>query len=306
MSSPLQPRGPTLASLADVTHRYGPVVALDGLDLEVRQGEVLGVLGPNGAGKTTAIGLLLGSLRRQKGEVSVFGRAPGVPEVRVRRGAMLQISGISANLTVREHLEMFRVYYPAPLPTSRLLAMAGLEDFAGRRFGKLSGGQKQRVMFALALAGDPELLFLDEPTTGLDIDARHRLWSEIRSLRESGRTAILTTHNLDEADALADRIVVIHKGRHIAEGTPSEIKARTAGRLVRCVTHVQPNEVTDIPGVVESKARGRHLEALTTRPEDLVRELLGRDAELTDLTVVAAGLEDAFLALTREDAEDAP
>ena len=306
MSSPLQPRGLSLASLADVTHRYGPVVALDGLDLEVRQGEVLGVLGPNGAGKTTAIGLLLGSLRRQKGEVSVFGRAPGVPEVRVRRGAMLQISGISANLTVREHLEMFRVYYPAPLPTSRLLAMAGLEDFAGRRFGKLSGGQKQRVMFALALAGDPELLFLDEPTTGLDIDARHRLWSEIRSLRESGRTAILTTHNLDEADALADRIVVIHKGRHIAEGTPSEIKARTAGRLVRCVTRVQPNEVTDIPGVVESKARGRHLEALTTRPEDLVRELLARDAGLTDLTVVAAGLEDAFLALTREDAEDAP
>ena len=220
----------TLASLSRVTHRYGPVVALDGLDLEVRRGEVLGVLGPNGAGKTTAISLLLGSLGVQEGAASVFGCAPGAPEVRVRRGAMLQISGISANLTVREHIELFRAYYPAPLPAARLLAMAGLEDLAQRRYGKLSGGQKQRVMFARwALAGDPELLFLDEPTTGLDVDARHRLWSEIRGLRESGRTTVLTTHNLDEADALADRVVVIHNGRRIAEGTPAEIKSRTAG-----------------------------------------------------------------------------
>ena len=238
---------PALASLSRVTHRYGPVLALDDLDLEVRRGEVLGVLGPNGAGKTTAISLLLGSLQVQEGAASVFGFAPGAPEVRVRRGAMLQISGISANLTVREHIELFRAYYPAPIPASRLLAMAGLEDLARRRYGKLSGGQKQRVMFALALAGDPELLFLDEPTTGLDVDARHRLWSEIRALRESGRTTVLTTHNLDEADALADRVVVIHNGRRIAEGTPAEIKSRTAGRLVRCVTRIAPDEVASLP-----------------------------------------------------------
>ncbi len=288
-----------------MTHRYGPVVALSGLDLEVRKGEVLGVLGPNGAGKTTAISLLLGSLQWQEGEASVFGQAPGAAEVRVRRGAMLQESGISPNLTVREHIELFRAYYPVPLPALRLLAMAGLEDLAGRRFGKLSGGQKQRVMFALALAGDPELLFLDEPTTGLDIDARHRLWSEIRSLREAGRTVVLTTHNLDEADALADRVVVIHQGRRIAEGAPAEIKARTAGRLVRCVTRIRPDEMSGLPGVVEARARGRHLEALTTQPEELVRELLARDEALADLTVVAAGLEDAFLALTREGTEDA-
>ncbi len=290
--------GPALARLSRVTHRYGPVVALDGLDLEVRRGEVLGVLGPNGAGKTTAISLLLGSLQVQEGAASVFGFAPGAPEVRVRRGAMLQISGISANLIVREHIELFRAYYPAPLPAARLLAMAGLEKLARRRYGKLSGGQKQRVMFALALAGDPELLFLDEPTTGLDVDARHRLWSEIRGLRESGRTTVLTTHNLDEADALADRVVVIHNGRRIAEGTPAEIKSRT-GRLVRCVTRIRPDEVASLPGVIEARTRGRHLEALTTQPEDLVRELLARDEELADLTVVAAGLEDAFLALTR-------
>ena len=294
---------PTLASLSRVTHRYGPVVALDELDLEVRRGEVLGVLGPNGAGKTTAISLLLGSLHVQQGAASVFGCAPGAPEVRVRRGAMLQISGISANLTVREHIELFRAYYPAPLQASRLMAMAGLEDLARRRYGKLSGGQKQRVMFALALAGDPELLFLDEPTTGLDVDARHRLWSEIRALRKSGRTTVLTTHNLDEADALADRVVVIHNGRRIAEGTPGEIKSRTAGRLVRCVTRIGPDEVASMPGVVEARSRGQHLEVLTTRPEELVRQLLGRDEGLGDLTVVSAGLEEAFLALTRDGKE---
>ena len=293
----------TLAKLSSVTHRYGPVVALDGLDLEVRRGEVLGVLGPNGAGKTTAIGLLLGSLGVQAGEASVFGFAPGASEVRVRRGAMLQISGISANLTVREHIELFRAYYPKPLSASRLMTMAGLERLSQRRFGRLSGGQKHRVMFALALAGDPELLFLDEPTTGLDVDARHRLWSEIRALRESGRTTVLTTHNLDEADALADRVVVIQNGRRIAEGTPAEIKSRTAGRLVRCVTRIGPGEVASLPGVVEARTRGQHLEVLTAQPEALVRQLLGRDQALSDLTVVSAGLEEAFLALTRDGKE---
>ena len=213
---------------------------------------------------------------------------------------MLQVSGVSPNLTVFEHIELFRAYYPSPLSADRLLVAAGLEDLARRRFARLSGGQKQRVMFALALAGDPELLFLDEPTTGLDVDARRRLWNEIRSLRESGRTAVLTTHNLDEADALADRVVVIHKGRRIAEGTPAQIKSRTAGRFVRCVTRTLSDEIVSFPGVVGVQTRGQHLEALTTRPEDLVRELLSRDDTLADLTIEAAGLEDAFLALTQD------
>ncbi len=307
--SPNSPSGTPhqpLAHLAGVTHRYGPVVALTELDLEVRQGEILAVLGPNGAGKTTAIGLLLGSLQCQRGTASVFGSRPGAPEVLERRGAMLQISGVSANLTVREHLETFRAYYPRPLPIKRLLAMAGLEDLAGRRYAKLSGGQKQRVLFALALAGDPELLFLDEPTTGLDVDARNRLWQEIRAIRESGRTTVLTTHNLDEADALADRVVVIDRGRQIAEGTPTEIKSRTRGRLVRCMTRIRPDEVADHPGVAWARVRGRHLEALTTQPEELVRILLARDEALADLTVGAAGLEDAFMALIRQPVDPYP
>ena len=201
-----------LATISRVTHRYGSVVALDGLELEIRGGEVLAVLGPNGAGKTTAIGLLLGSLQVQEGAVRVFGREPGARPVRMRRGAMLQVSGVPDTLTVAENLELFSSYYPTPMPVSRLLAMAGLEDLAERRYGRLSGGQKQRVMFALALAGDPELVFLDEPTTGLDVEARRSLWNEIQGLKKAGRTAVLTTHYLEEADALADRIAVIHQG----------------------------------------------------------------------------------------------
>ena len=289
-----------LASMSAVTHRYGDVVALDRLDLQIRQGEVLAVLGPNGAGKTTAISLLLGSLQVQQGAVRVLGRDPGARPVRMRRGAMLQVSGLPDTLTVAESLELFSSYYPAPSPVSRLLAMAGLEELAARRYGRLSGGQKQRVMFALALAGDPELVFLDEPTTGLDVEARRSLWNEIQGLKKAGRTAVLTTHYLEEADALADRIAFIHQGRVVAEGTPSEIKSRTADRRIRCITSVSRGEVAALPGVVRAEVSGQHLEILTARPEDVLRTLLALDPDLCDLQVTGAGLEDAFLTLVRD------
>lgn len=289
--------------MSAVTHRYGEVVALDALDLEIRAGEVLAVLGPNGAGKTTAISLLLGTLQTQEGTVRVFGDQPGAGSVRMRRGAMLQVSGVPATLTIAEHLELFSSYYPAPLPISRLLAMAGLEDLADRRYGRLSGGQKQRVMFALALAGDPELVFLDEPTTGLDVEARRSLWNEIRDLKAAGRTAVLTTHYLEEADALADRIVVIHQGRVVAQGTPAQIKSRAADRRVRCITSVNREEVAALPGVARVEASGQHLEILTARPEELLRTLLALDPDLHDLHVTGAGLEDAFLTLVRNKEE---
>ena len=289
-----------LATMSAVTHRYGDVVALDGLNLTIRAGEVLAVLGPNGAGKTTAINLLLGSLRAQEGTVEVFGHEPGARAVRMRRGAMLQVSGVPDTLTVAEHLELFSSYYPAPLPVSRLLEMAGLEDLRDRRYGRLSGGQKQRVMFALALAGDPELVFLDEPTTGLDVEARRSLWNEIRELKAAGRTAVLTTHYLEEADALADRIAVIHRGRVVAEGTSAQIKSRGADRSVRCITSVDAGEVAALTGVARVEMSGQHLEILTSRPEELLRTLLDLDPELRDLHVSGAGLEDAFLTLVRD------
>lgn len=291
----------TLARLAGVTHRYGEVVALESFDLEVRAGEVLAVLGPNGAGKTTAIRLLLGALPVQEGQVRVFGGAPGSPPARRRRGAMLQTSGVPETLTVREHLELFTAYYPAPLPVERLLALAGLDEIAERRFGGLSGGQKQRLFFALALAGDPELVFLDEPTAGLDLDGRLRLWEEIRQLREAGRAAVLTTHYLEEADALADRVAVVHRGALIAEGRPAEIKTRVAGRVVRCSIRLGEEEAKSLPGVVRVSRRGRRLELLTSEPEAALQRMFALDPDLGDLTVAGAGLEEVFLTLTRDE-----
>lgn len=291
----------TLARLAGVTHRYGEVVALESFDLEVRAGEVLAVLGPNGAGKTTAIRLLLGALAVQEGQVRVFGGPPGSPPARRRRGAMLQTSGVPETLTVREHLELFTAYYPAPLPIERLLALAGLDEIAERRFGGLSGGQKQRLFFALALAGDPELVFLDEPTAGLDLDGRLRLWEEIRQLREAGRAAVLTTHYLEEADALADRVAVVHRGSLIAEGKPAEIKTRVAGRVVRCSTRLGEEEAKSLPGVVRVSRRGRRLELLTSEPEAALQRMFALDPDLGDLTVAGAGLEEVFLTLTRDE-----
>lgn len=289
---------PVLARLEGAEHRYGETLALAGLDLEVRAGEVLAVLGPNGAGKTTAIRLLLGDLPLQSGSVRVFDLPPDAPQVRARRGAMLQTSGVPDTLTVAEHLELFRAYYPAPLPASRLSEMAGLDALGARRFAHLSGGQKQRLFFALALAGDPELVFLDEPTAGLDLEGRLRLWEEIRRLREAGRTAVLTTHYLEEADALADRVVVIHDGAAIAEGTPAEIKSRAGGRLIRAYTRIGEDEAASLDGVVRVTRRGRQLEVLTSCPEAALRKMFALDPDLDDLTVVGAGLEEAFLVLT--------
>lgn len=303
MPAPESAPGPdgTLARLAGVTHRYGEVVALESFDLEVRAGEVLAVLGPNGAGKTTAIRLLLGALAVQEGQARVFGGAPGAVEARLRRGAMLQTSGVPETLTVREHLELFTAYYPAPLPVERLLAVAGLEEIEARRFGALSGGQKQRLFFALALAGDPELVFLDEPTAGLDLEGRLRLWDEIRQLREAGRAAVLTTHYLEEADALADRVAVVHRGSLIAEGKPAEIKTRVAGRVVRCSTRLGEEEAKSLPGVVRVSRRGRRLDLLTSEPEAALRRMFALDPDLGDLTVEGAGLEEAFLSLTSDE-----
>lgn len=219
----------TVAELRGVTRRFGKQVAVCDLDLAIPRGGVYALLGPNGAGKTTTINLLLGLLRPHAGTATVFGRQPGEMDARRAVGAMLQVSGVPATLTVREHVRQFSGYYPAPLPLSEVIARAGLGGLEKRRFGKLSGGQKQRVLFALAICGNPELLFLDEPTVGMDVEMRRRMWTVMRELAAEGRTIVLTTHYLEEADALADRIGVLSRGRLVAEGTPAEIKARVGG-----------------------------------------------------------------------------
>jgi len=290
--------GAVIASLRRASKNFGDVHALRQVDFAVRAGELVALLGPNGAGKTTAVRLFLGLAKPTVGEVSVFGGDPIHAEVRTRIGAMLQVARVPETLRVREHIDLFSSYYPKPLPLAETLAVAGLQEIKDRVFGELSGGQRQRVLFALALCGDPDILFLDEPTVGLDVESRRLLWEEIRRLIDGGKTVLLTTHYLEEADALADRVVVIHQGEIIAEGTPAEIKASTAGRRIRCVSFLNIETVRALPGVIEVRRDRDALEIRTVLAEPVLRELLTRDPGLSGIEVTSAGLEEAFLALT--------
>jgi ABC-2 type transport system ATP-binding protein len=292
--------GALAARLARISKDFGQVRALDRVDLDVYAGEVVAVLGPNGAGKTTAVKLLLGLASPTSGTVTVFGGDPRTPSHRLRTGAMLQVGRVPETLCVRELIDLFSSYYLKPMALPQTLALAGLEGLENRRFGVLSGGQKQRVLFALAICGDPDLLFLDEPTVGLDVEARRDLWDEIRRLVARGKTVLLTTHYLQEADALADRIVVINRGRIIAEGTPAKIKTCTAGRQIRCVTRLPIASVCSLPGVQEVRSDRGALVIRTSVAEPVLRELFRRDPEVSEIEVTSAGLEEAFLALTQE------
>ena len=288
-----------VAELRALTKRYSNTTALDSLDLNLYPGEIVALLGPNGAGKSTAVRLLLGLTAPTSGTARVFGRDPRDPSTRTRIGAMLQVGNAPEMLKVREHIDLFRSYYPAPMPVAELVRIARLEGIMDKAFGDLSGGQKQRMLFALALAGDPDVIFLDEPTVGMDIETRRALWAEVRALSARGRTILLTTHYLEEADALATRVVVIDQGRILREGTPSEIKRSGHARLIRCRTALSRAELRGIPGVL-SATTDPHT-GLTTleanQVEQLLRALLGRDLTLSDLEVLTPALEDAFLAL---------
>jgi ABC-2 type transport system ATP-binding protein len=293
-----------VAELRRAVKRYGAVTALAGIDFEVRPGEVVALLGPNGAGKTTAVQLLLGLARPNAGEARLFGVEPRRAEARMRTGAMLQISKVPETLKVREHIHLVSSYYPHPLPERAVMAAAGLEGIEGRLFGKLSGGQRQRVLFALALCGDPDLMFLDEPTVGLDVEARRAFWTVIAEKARQGRSVLLTTHYLEEADALADRIVMIGRGRVIAEGTPAEIKSRVVGRKIRCRTTLPLAAIAALPGVRDVRRQDELTEVFAAEAERTVFELLSRDPSLSALEVRGADLEEAFLTLTNSDPEE--
>jgi ABC-2 type transport system ATP-binding protein len=290
-----------VARLRHVFKNYGDVQALQDVSLDIHAGEVLALLGPNGAGKTTAISVLLGLIRPTQGEVKLFGGDPQALQSRSRTGVMLQISGVPETLKVKEHLELYRSYYPHPLPMKELLEASNLIGLENRLYGKLSGGQKQRLHLAIAMCGNPDLIFLDEPTTGLDVASRRALWEQVRMLIGKGRTVVLTTHYLEEADALADRIAVINKGRIIADGSPAEIKAKTSGQKIRAVTSLSLETIKALPGVTSVRQEGAGVEILTSKAESVVFSLLQQDKTLSGLEVSSAGLEDAFLALTRPD-----
>jgi ABC-2 type transport system ATP-binding protein len=287
-----------IASLANVTKRYGNTLALDGMNLALRPGEVVALLGPNGAGKSTAVRLLLGLIAPTAGMARVFGGDPQTPVTRLRVGAMLQVARIPETLRVREHLDLFRSYYAKPLSVAEIVRIAQLEGIEDAMFSTLSGGQKQRVLFGLAMCGDPDLVFLDEPTVGMDIEARRGLWQQIRTLANRGKTVLLTTHYLEEADALAHRIVVINKGKIVSEGTPAEIKSVSVGRKIRCRTRLTVEFLSALPGVTSVEQSGDDVVVMTPRAEEVVREMLLRDEMLSGLEIASPALEDAFLALT--------
>jgi len=286
------------ATLARIRKTYGSVVALDDVSLSIAPGEVVALLGPNGAGKTSAVRLLLGLAKPSDGSARVFGADPREPSARTRIGAMLQGARVPETLRVREHIALFSSYYPKPMAPDDVLAAAGLTGLGDRLFGKLSGGQKQRALFALAICGDPDLLVLDEPTTGLDIEARRALWEQIRSFVARGKSILLTTHYLEEADALADLIIVIDRGRIVAEGTPAAIKSRVAGRTIRCQTTLTATEIASLPHVVSVRSDGAMTEIVSDDSDVVVRGLLGRDPSLRGLEIAGARLEEAVVALT--------
>ena len=290
------------AQLIDATKKYGSVEALKGVTIDIELGDVVAMLGPNGAGKTTSISLLLGLRKPTSGKALLFGLKPDDLNARSRVGVMLQESGIPTVLKVRELVDLFRSYYPKPMSRDRAIAMAGLEEKANAQVKELSGGQKQRLYFALAVCGDPDVLFLDEPTVGMDVEGRRSFIERIAEFIQMGRTVVLTTHYLEEADQLAKRVVVIDRGLVIADASPQEIKSRVAGKRVRFTsTALTEKDMEGLP-ITTSTFVDHTVQLLTNQPEAVLRELFRRGVEMSDLEVSGADLEDAFISLTTHKA----
>ena len=298
--------GPALC-FSGVVHRYRSLVALDHLDLTVARGETLALLGPNGAGKSTAISILLGLQHPQEGEVTVLGTDPRSAMKSGKVGAMLQVgggSGLPHGVKVGELVTMTSRLYRHPSPIERTLARAGLTALADRQTQRLSGGQAQRLRFALAIAGDPELVFLDEPTVAMDVEGRRSFWAMMNGFAAEGRTVVFATHHLDEADAVADRIVVMRKGVVVANGPPSSIKAAVPTRRVRFVSEgADPEELGELDGVDAACVRGSEVVLDSLDADATVRALVASGVAFSDIEVTGADLEQAFVALTGNLAE---
>jgi ABC-2 type transport system ATP-binding protein len=288
---------PTAALEIDgLTVRYGDTLAVDGLDLRIAAGETVALLGPNGAGKSSTVNAALGLFRPAAGRVQLHGRAPADAIAAGVVGAMLQHGGLPSQTRVREVLALVRRRYPDPWPVEDLVVTAGIDGLLDRQIDALSGGQRQRVLLAVALAGAPPLLLLDEPTSAMDVAARQSFWTTMRGLAGRGHTVVFATHHLDEADAVADRVVVVSGGHVVADGSAASIKSRVAGRTIR-FRRSGTVELTGLPGVTATAGDGDRVELTTSDAEATLRALLDRNCSLPDLEVTGATLEQAFLHL---------
>lgn len=288
------------AKLERAVKRYGATTALDGIDLSIERGQVTALLGPNGAGKSTAISLLLGLIAPDSGQVALFGEPPQSLTARQRVGMMLQSAALPDTLRVGELLQLVAGYYPRARPLRATAKLANIQELLDRPYGKLSGGQQRRVQFALAICGNPELLFLDEPTTGLDIEARESVWSVVRELVSQGCSVLLTTHYLEEAEALANQVTVLMRGQIAIAGPVDKVRLQGTCRHIRCRTTLRAEKVMQWAGVRGASQDDRWLDVEAQVAEPIVRRLLDADPHLTELEVRRAGLAEAFAHITKE------
>lgn len=273
-----------------------------GIDIDVAAGETVALLGPNGAGKSTTIDMLLGLSKPDAGEVRVFGMTPRDAIAQGAIGAMLQTGAVLDNLTVRELIDMMGSLYPQPLTVAETLGLAGIADIADRRTNRLSGGQTQRVRFAVAMVSNPDLLVLDEPTVAMDVESRHKFWESMRAFTSRGKTVLFATHYLEEADANADRIILMARGAVVADGAATEIKAATGGRQIRgTLPRANVDALRLLPGVNGAELRGDSITLNCSDSDAAVRALLHEFPAIRDLEITGAALEDAFLQLTATD-----
>jgi ABC-2 type transport system ATP-binding protein len=299
----IESTAPLAVVLKDVRKHFGDVQAVRGVDVRIASGEIVAILGPNGAGKTSTIDIILGLSRPTAGQVSVFGMRPRQAIARGLVSAVMQTGGLLKDLTVRETVQYTASLFAQREPVAEVLNRAGITQIADRRVGKCSGGEQQRLRFAMALVSDPELLVLDEPTTGMDVEGRRSFWASIRKDAEQGRTVLFATHYLEEADAYADRIILLRHGQKIADGTASQIKAMAAGRSVRAtLAGASETELRAIPGADNVEIRGNTVLIHSGDSDAVARYLLTRTSA-RDLEITARGIEDAFLALTGDDPE---
>ncbi|MFL5839224.1 MAG: ATP-binding cassette domain-containing protein, partial [Thermoleophilaceae bacterium] len=281
----------------------GSVHAVKGIDVTIERGQTVALLGPNGAGKSTTIDMLLGLLPPDAGSVSLVGKPPADAVAGGAIGAMLQIGALIRDITVRELIAMMAALYPDPLDLDDVTALVGLEDIADRRTEKLSGGQTQRVRLAVALVSDPELLVLDEPTVAMDVEGRRRFWTTMREFASRGKTVVFATHYLEEADAYADRVVLMAAGRIVADGPPTEIKARVGARTIRAtLPHADLAALAELPGVTAVERRGAAIVLRCADSDAAIRALLAQHPDARDIEITGAALEEAFLELTADAA----